>query len=247
MRSVPVEPSVQNDGTRLIPGTRVTCATCGTIGTINSNRLSHQLPPEVAERKFRQKGWEFRGGRAYCPEHARHAPPKAIKDVRLGLPPGIVVNPPFQPQPKEENMATNPNVTPIRTLADLGEASIERMSASDHRRIFRAVDEHWDENVNRYIGAAGDQALATKLGVPRAWVEHVRRESFGENGGSDELEDVKKAVIDAMKLIDPLVKDAEQKLDAAVEALGKVKDLQVGLKGMLRRVEKVEQAVAPKR
>jgi septal ring factor EnvC (AmiA/AmiB activator) len=81
---------------------------------------------------------------------------------------------------------TNP--TPLRSFADLASASIERMTPSDRRRIFRAIDENWDDDAGRYIGGMGDQGIASQLNVARAWVEHVRKDSFGDSADNEDME-----------------------------------------------------------
>lgn len=51
---------------------------------------------------------------------------------------------------------------------------------TDKRRIFRAIDDVWDELKARYTGVNTDQSIADKLNVPRAWVATARIEAFGD-------------------------------------------------------------------
>ena len=50
---------------------------------------------------------------------------------------------------------------------------------ADRRKIFRELDEHWDEKAGRYFGSATDKTVADKLGVPWKWVADIRDENFG--------------------------------------------------------------------
>ena len=82
----------------------------------------------------------------------------------------------------------------IRDLSQLGEATTTIMDPSTRRRVFRLIDEHWDESRGRYENTWSDQRLATDLKVPRAWVEEIRREAFGDNGGNAEMDELKVAL-----------------------------------------------------
>lgn len=97
-------------------------------------------------------------------------------------------------------MAQQDNKNVIR-MDQLGEATIAKMSASDHRRIFRKIDENWDDARGRYVADWGDNKVAITLDVPRAWVEHVRKEAFGETGGSEEIEELSEALVAAEKRV----------------------------------------------
>ena len=52
-------------------------------------------------------------------------------------------------------------------------------SRDEKRQIMKAIQDHYDENAETYIGGCTDQSLAKELGVPRAWVSIIRDEFFG--------------------------------------------------------------------
>lgn len=55
------------------------------------------------------------------------------------------------------------------------------MTPADRRKVFRAVDDAWDERHARYDGGNTDTTIATALNVPVAWVRDIRVEAFGES------------------------------------------------------------------
>lgn len=61
-------------------------------------------------------------------------------------------------------------------------------SPADKRRIFREIDENWDEGKSRYSGSTTDQTLADSLSVPRAWVTTIREDAFGKSQRNEDLD-----------------------------------------------------------
>ena len=226
-----VELSVQHIEGRYISGQTIQCRECGTKETISTGNIAGgRLPPDALERKFKLKGWEHRhSDRWYCPLHGKRSatgiksPERAIIDYRakvrqqaeqvfMPVPGNAVPEPIF---PKEKPVSAT-----VTRLEDLGAATIEKMSPADYRRIFRAIDDAWDESTGRYAGGGGDGKIATALDVPRAWVEHVRKDGVGQNGGNDELEGVTAQLANAQKIATTLTNDALA-LAARAEAMGK--------------------------
>lgn len=76
----------------------------------------------------------------------------------------------------------------MEKVTQLPVGGVRQMSPSDRRRVFREVDDAWDEARGRYLGSNTDHAIATKLDVPRAWVEQIRRESFGDSGKNEDFD-----------------------------------------------------------
>jgi hypothetical protein len=62
------------------------------------------------------------------------------------------------------------------------------MTPADRRRVFREIDDCWDEPKGRYIGNSTDNTISGKLGVPRIWVQQIREEAFGKTQRNGELE-----------------------------------------------------------
>lgn len=61
------------------------------------------------------------------------------------------------------------------------------MTRDDGRVIFAKLEDVYDTNRAGYRAGWTDQKLATDLGVPRAWVEQVRKQFFGPEGGNPEI------------------------------------------------------------
>lgn len=56
---------------------------------------------------------------------------------------------------------------------------IRTPTRDDNRRIREALDTHYDEDAQHYIGAMRDAKLAAKLDVPAAWVSDIREAFYG--------------------------------------------------------------------
>lgn len=61
------------------------------------------------------------------------------------------------------------------------------MPPADGRIIMAKLDDVYDTNGHGYTSNWTDQRVATDLGVPRAWVEGVRKQFFGPEGGNPEI------------------------------------------------------------
>lgn len=81
-------------------------------------------------------------------------------------------------RPKREDKVSTSNV----------EALPRSMTPVDKRRVFREIDDNWDEGKGRYVGSATDKSLAEKLNVPRIWVEQTRKEAFGESNRNEDVD-----------------------------------------------------------
>lgn len=229
---------------------------------------SRIIPPSMFARKLRDHHWTIRHGTdPYCPEHSekprveklktKPTPPKLeiVRPTR-SAPPAETFEPGYShdfhayrvahidpPIPKETPMST----APIRSLDDLGAATARQMTVEHRRKINREIADNWSDDDLHYLGDMSDQKIAAKLSVPRAWVEQVRVENFGDSGGNEEIDDLK-AMFDA-KLVewDQAVGDAQRTVDKAVEAVGAMERLRSDLKAMRQRLERVEVAVLPRR
>lgn len=74
-------------------------------------------------------------------------------------------------------------VTKLQTAA-----APRQMTQSDRRRVFREIDDAWDESRGRYSGKNTDRSIAEKLDVPRIWVEEIRSESFGSSARNEDFD-----------------------------------------------------------
>jgi hypothetical protein len=150
------------------------------------------------------------------------------------------------PPPKETPIVPiiqHHNQTPPTTLksfGDLANAAIEKMSRSDHRRIFKAIMDNWDENKGRYLADYGDQKAANELNVPRAWVEHVRKEAFGDTGDNEEL-------VELREDLEAMERKFQQYANEGLTLATRMDEMVRGARQMLTRLEKVEKATGVRR
>lgn len=125
------------------------------------------------------------------------------------------------PKPKEPPMP-KVTVTPPRD-----------MSPADRRKVFREIDDCWDEAKGRYAGSHSDQEIASKLDVPRKWVSDIREESFGKTQRNGELE---KLASEAKRLS----LECEKALNASLEMAGSYEKFQTELAVLQARIEAIE-------
>lgn len=107
-----------------------------------------------------------------------------------------------------------------------------QMGQGDRRRVFRAIDDYWDERSARYQGGTTDKSIAEKLGVPRAWVETIRIEAFGDTGRNEDLD----KVIGTLK---NLQGEARRLADNALEMAAKYEDYEKRIAEALAKAEKL--------
>lgn len=239
-----IELSIQHIDGRYITGQTIHCITCGLKETIPTGNIAGgRLPPDALERKFKLKGWECHRDKWTCPEHSKHKP-ASIRQSAKAAAEAVFTKSKQQPVPVMPRAfpvdvptitkeTTTMNASPPLKLADLGTATIDKMGPADYRRIFRAIDDHWDEPRGRYEGDYGDGKIATALDVPRAWVEHVRKEGFGQNGGNEEIDAVTAQLAEAAKQATQLYNEGMALAERA-DSLGKTIS---GLKATVERIK----------
>ncbi|MBR0879161.1 uncharacterized Zn finger protein (UPF0148 family) [Bradyrhizobium barranii subsp. barranii] len=113
---------------------RIVCAACGVTTTVNCNKYT-QLPPEVVNRKFTEKGWQVGNNEDHdlCPEHKHR-----VRLIEKDIEPKIV-----------EKIATAVRVlqSALEKYAELENpkqsAEVMRMMTEFQRRVFG--DEQEDE------------------------------------------------------------------------------------------------------
>lgn len=92
----------------------------------------------------------------------------------------------------------------VRTNTGASEQPPRQMDAQDRRRVFRAVDEAYDDVNHRYVPGYTDETVAKNLGVPRKWVEIIREENFGPAGVDPQIA----AIITEVNRLDAEIKKA---------------------------------------
>ena len=242
----------QDESGKHVSGQAVRCSQegCTASERIVTNNHHHRLPDTVLRKKFQQRGWRYKSGDWLCPEHAFPRKPKleVVPSVfrldPLPVPPvtpapsTVVTKPIPSPEPIKE--IAMPEPTPIRSFADLANAAIEKMGRADRQRIFREIDANWDGDRGRYLGNAGDQSIATQLNVPRAWVEHIRAEAFGDAADNEELEELAEAI----KIIEGKIAVAETD---AQKIVTRMTALYTEVRQLKERIEKARQATSGRR
>lgn len=181
-----------------VPGGQATpCAgiTCGTCPT-----TEWHAAPEASwgNRIFKSKGWSIgnRVGRHRCPEcvgreaalrylaEAESQPAAPVTQEETALAAAFS-------KATEQTIANNPDPRPFVSQPALAEkivamtSDIRQPSLADRRRIRESVEEHYDEDKQRWDGDMTDAGLAHKLDVPRQWVTMVR-EMYGPDVNDSE-------------------------------------------------------------
>lgn len=211
---------IGDDGKRLSAQV-IHCSYCKAFDTLRGHGL---VSVEFAKKKFTQRGWDIHK-KAACPRCVVKFKAQSAARAEQKVVPMVKPITPVQPAAK-----------PMRSLAELSlvaavkpapsETAPREMSPLDRRKVFRAIDEVWDENTGRYGGGATDNRIAEQLNVPRAWVEDVRRESFGDAGDNQDLVELRAALDEASKHAEGLMNEAlalATKFEAIVAELGAVR------------------------
>lgn len=165
-------------------GQRIACATEGCMETFDVINSSTSKPDGVVAQMASRTGWkvDLKKGKHICPgcqkearaeavriSQAKHAARKAAQTTK--------------PQPQNQEPAPmNMNVKAQPADAN----SPREMDKTSSRKIFRMLDECYDEPNNRYVTDYTDERIAKELSVPRAWVAKVREEHFGPAGPNPE-------------------------------------------------------------
>lgn len=252
---------IRVDG-RYINVQRVECANeCGSVDMIKNNRFNGLLPETMIKKILHEHGWEVKGSKAVCPSCQEKKRRVAIKVVA-----GTAFNPPPMPPegttvlyrrdditgepvtlatftaPKGDNM--NPT---LKSLTELGDATKLDLTPDVRRMIFRAIDDSWDEKAKRYIGNNSDEFLSRDLKVPRAWIESIRKEAFGEIGSNDDLEALKLALPEIESAVHKYVEDANKVMAGVTNLVDRANALFEDVKAIRQRLGRVEAAILPKR
>lgn len=137
----------------------------------------------------------------------------------------------------------------VASFADLGRTeAAERLMTSEHKcKINREIFNNWDDTKVRYLGDMTDAKIATTLSVPRAWVEQVRIELFGDSGGNEEIDALRTELDTTIAKWSPMVFEAAKAVENAMNKVGEVEKLLTNLKELRKRLERVEVATLPRR
>ncbi|KZY05246.1 MULTISPECIES: hypothetical protein [unclassified Sulfitobacter] len=139
--------------------------------------------------------------------------------------------------PKKNGRHSCPNCQEVHKVPD--EAPRE-MTIPERRKIFREIDENYDEANSRYVDKATDNTIAVKLGVPRKWVEDIRAENFGPSGVNTEMERVASAIARITAQLTDAINDC-------MEAAAKAEDLKKEADEARGTLEQIKKSVGPRR
>lgn len=180
----------------MIAGTPRTVArfTCHTCPQHLDFTISDGNNPERLVRQARSAGWEADIQTARltrCPTciDARAFARKGDKPMN-----GNGAHPPAAKPaaPAAAPAAAAPLSTAQAAAAAVVAETPRELSVAEKRIIRRLFDEHFDEDLGRYLEGKTDQWIAEQVRVPRASVAALREAAFGPLKGDDELDDVRK-------------------------------------------------------
>lgn len=180
------------------PRIAIKCCECDASETFAVTHGGTTVSQDIAERNFRNRGWLLGRDR-------KHDVCKSCQIERRARRTGAK---------PEDQMAKHvaPNF-PAPTPPPVVKADPPREPTKDERRlIFGKLDQVYLDEKRGYDRGWSDARVAEDLGVPRAWVEEIRAENFGNEGAS---EDARQLVEQARAFLD----EASTTLDRLTKAL----------------------------
>lgn len=152
---------------------------CGATDSIYSGSHSRQLPPDAVVRMFKQRGWAVgkTGAGDQCPSCSTRKVAQTMSTPNT---------PP-----------TGATVVPMIPAAD----PPRQPTKEESRIVFLKLNEVYEGEGVGYSAGWSDKRVAQDLGVPRIWVEDVRRQFFGDARDS---EDIRAALQKAAELAETL-------------------------------------------
>lgn len=103
------------------------------------------------------------------------------------------------------------------TVQDTKEPTISPVM---RRKIFRAIDESYDEKSSRYVDGFDDKQVAAQVGTTWGWVAKIREENFGPAGPDPKVVKVMTEITELEKKV-AAVEVAAMELAEKAEAYGK--------------------------
>jgi len=162
------------------------CSICDRQETLTQTK---SLPPEALAQKFKAHGWDVKLGRkkVVCP-HCRNKP-KEVND----------------PMSKITKMPTaKASAQPVGHLPN----------PRQQRQIYSLLDEHFREEVGRYLNGYSDQKISDETGIAVDVIRTLRRQAYGDIKPPSEVAAFQSEVKDLKEL----VADLERRLNIFVNA-----------------------------
>ena len=140
------------------------CLDCGSCNATFIVPSRARLPDTIIRKKAMQAGWvaEWKGNHR-CPACQE----KEKQDVA-----------------KVKSLDKIGQIYPIKGAAD---KPPREMTKADRLKIFRRLNDVYDDGAGRYCDHWTDHLVAQDLSVPRKWVEDIRQENFGPCAENDEF------------------------------------------------------------
>lgn len=215
-----------------VAGIKLSCGKCQTTETLpRGSSKTYVGPAEESARfaaMFARKGWNV-GKRKQddrCPDCMKKLgatpPGPTVMETKMqealaaqGLPAGQAVPAPQADKPRE-------------------------MSPSDGRLIMLKLDDAYDLDKKGYKPGWTDNVVAQDMGVPRGWVENVRKQFFGPEGSNPDVDavlaDARHHLAQARKLIHGAL-EAQNTLNKDLATMKSQAEL------IQRRIDRIEQQV----
>lgn len=209
----------------------IRCGACPTTEMAVS-RGADSLPNEMVQAKFSRMGWHI--GRRPVDDRC----PACLEKERLAK---------RKTSMDKTNLKAVPATPKPATVTALGEGLARvamgtppaaekprEMSREDGRIIFDKLSTLYDDN--GYIAGWSDKRVAEDLGIPRAWVENVRAQFYGDSAGNDQAETF-------LKACDALRADVATFSTERAEFLKRVDKLAEALANLLREATAIKKAM----
>jgi len=199
-----------------VAGQEILCAICNNESLLVTNARSGRKPIEAIRQAAHREGWEFDGS-------GKHIGPRCVKkekDRKMNA----------KPKPVGEAVATVPEAAALKSFGDLPTPAVRTADPAQRRRIWRAIEDAYDEANSRYMSGHTDELVAKVLGYPRKWIEDIRAENFGPAG-------VDPVLVKLETELNALIDRCVAQVDSAMALASAAETLEKAVQSMRQRVE----------
>lgn len=166
--------SLQTDGRTRIRNALLKCSTCTEVGRLHLRAL---LPPEIIDKKFKQKGWSL--DPHICPDCARK-----VKVGKLAKAAAVLVStevPTIEAVEPEPEIQTTNEEQPVTMLED--SPTLRSVSANTHKAaamMHKLLNHHFDGDVGQYESGWNDERIAQETSLSVNHVAEIRALAYGD-------------------------------------------------------------------
>lgn len=134
---------------------------------------------------------------------------------------------------------------PALKIVDQPKADPPRQMERDDRRIiFAKLSEVYLDEKRGYAPGWSDQKVATDLGIPRKWVEDIRKENFGDVAVNEDMEQFRQEAIAMLADARAAMKACESARQQIVNSLASIEHLHVDdIRARLGAIEKLAKKI----